>query len=1011
MDSSLTRRMTTEREASSEKKFVPALLPWLVAAGALVIYLVTLNCWVSLSSLQQVAKVSGWTWQPELYGPLFWLVTYPFRWLPAQTIPLALNAFAAVCAALTLALLARSVVLLPHDRTQEQRQQELGKSGLLSIPTAWLPPLLAALVCGLQLTFWENATAVSSPPAPWGSGCEVLDLLLFAYVIRCLLEFRLQEQESWLLRAALVCSLGITNNWAMIGFLPIFLVALVWIKGLGFFNLRFLTRMFVCGVAGLSLYLLLPLVQGVADTASVPFWSALKTSLNAQKSILMLFYKYGRLEVALLALTSLVPVFIIGIRWASYFGDTSKLGQVLATSMFHVVHGLFLVACIWVALDPPFSPRNKGFASPFVNYLTFYYLGALSVGYCSGYFLLLFRGKLERGRRITPNMRLLNKAITSAIWLLLLLTPAALIYRNLAQIRITNGPMLRHFAALLAQGLPSKRVVLLSEDSRRLLLLHAYAAQTGKGKEDLFLDTAALVSPDYHRFLKKKYPRVWESNPPKGIVQSAEPFLLVQLISHLAQTNDIYYLHPSFGYYFEFFYMESHGLVHKLIPYSTNLLFAPLPNQDLVAENEAFWAKADKQALEPLLAAVAPPSSGKEHSLMEGLVKKAHLTRESNHDAITLAAFYSRSLDYWGVEMQKSGQLTNAAAHFERALELNPDNLVAQVNLECNKDLRAARKHSVHLSKSIEDEFGKYKKWEDILGENGPFDEPNFCYEQGRVFVGNNLYRQAAAQFNRVRTLAPENLVARIWLSQLYVISGMPSQALKLVNEIHASPELRDAAHTNRTDLLFVEASAHLAQNDLQGAEAVVVASLRKYPGDQDLLAAATQVYMKYGSYFDNLLAAKAGSDTNTCTYMRYGCYSNALTAVEQQLAIAPTNMTALVNKGYVCMQVGAFEQAIPPLTKVLAMDTNNYSALLNRAIAFLRSDKLDAAQRDYGVLQKAFPSAFQIYYGLGEIAWLKKDTNAAIRNYQLYQANAPTNTTEAKLVSARLRDLKPGPH
>ena len=117
MHSTLARRMTTEREVSPEKTFVPAFLPWLVAGGALAIYLVTLNRWVSLSSLQQVARVSGWTWQPELYGPLFWLVTYPFRWLPAQVIPLALNLFAAVCAALSLALLARSVALLPHDRT------------------------------------------------------------------------------------------------------------------------------------------------------------------------------------------------------------------------------------------------------------------------------------------------------------------------------------------------------------------------------------------------------------------------------------------------------------------------------------------------------------------------------------------------------------------------------------------------------------------------------------------------------------------------------------------------------------------------------------------------------------------------------------------------------------------------------------------------------------------------------------------------------------------------------
>jgi tetratricopeptide (TPR) repeat protein len=90
-------------------------------------------------------------------------------------------------------------------------------------------------------------------------------------------------------------------------------------------------------------------------------------------------------------------------------------------------------------------------------------------------------------------------------------------------------------------------------------------------------------------------------------------------------------------------------------------------------------------------------------------------------------------------------------------------------------------------------------------------------------------------------------------------------------------------------------------------------------------------------------------------------------------------------------------------------MDTNNYSALLNRAIAYLRANKLEAAQGDYDVLQKAFPTAHQIYYGLAEVAWRKKDTNAAIRNYQLYLANAQTNTAEAKDVSARLKELKPG--
>ncbi len=81
---------------------------------------------------------------------------------------------------------------------------------------------------------------------------------------------------------------------------------------------------------------------------------------------------------------------------------------------------------------------------------------------------------------------------------------------------------------------------------------------------------------------------------------------------------------------------------------------------------------------------------------------------------------------------------------------------------------------------------------------------------------------------------------------------------------------------------------------------------------------------------------------------------------------------------------------------------------MLNRAIAYLRSDKLDEARRDYEVLQKTFPTAFQVFYGLGEIAYRKSETNAAVRNYELYLANSPP-PEEAKVISARLKQLKAG--
>ena len=141
----------------------------------------TLNHWVNLRSLPVAAKVAGWDPGLPVQSPLFYVVTFPLRFLPAALQSVALNVFTALCAALTIILLARSVALLPHDRTHEQRLRERSDYSLLSITLAWVPILLAAGACALQLTFWENATATS---------VEMFDLLIFAYLVRCVLEYR-----------------------------------------------------------------------------------------------------------------------------------------------------------------------------------------------------------------------------------------------------------------------------------------------------------------------------------------------------------------------------------------------------------------------------------------------------------------------------------------------------------------------------------------------------------------------------------------------------------------------------------------------------------------------------------------------------------------------------------------------------------------------------------------------------------------------------------------------------
>jgi len=73
--------MTTEARKDPRKNFVPRYLPWLLALAMLGVYGATLNPWVSRLNLDYVARVSGWTWQPDLYKPLAWLATGLLRWL------------------------------------------------------------------------------------------------------------------------------------------------------------------------------------------------------------------------------------------------------------------------------------------------------------------------------------------------------------------------------------------------------------------------------------------------------------------------------------------------------------------------------------------------------------------------------------------------------------------------------------------------------------------------------------------------------------------------------------------------------------------------------------------------------------------------------------------------------------------------------------------------------------------------------------------------------------------
>ena len=629
--------MTSDAQTDTRKGFVPYILPWLLAAAALAVYLLTLNHWVSLFNLEYVARASGWMWAPQIFAPVSFAVAYPFHWLPIAAIPIALNLFSAVCAALTIGLLARSAALLPQDRTEAQRKREQNPFSFLTIRSAWLPPVFAVLVCGLQLTFWENATNFTG---------EMFSLLLFAFVIWSLLEYRLDEREGRLFLAAFVYGASMANDWAMVCYFPVFITAIVWVRGLGFFNPRFFERMVLCGLAGISFYLLLPLVAVISNKVPMTFWEVLRFNLSSQFQIVKAFFINGNVRniLVLLSLSSLAPVLMLSIRWRAFFGDPSPIGTALASFMFHLVHAVFLVVCIWVAFDPPFSPREKGLG------LTFYYLSALSVGYYSGYFLLVF-GKQPAAplQRPRPSpFDFLSVLPVAGVWLLFVLAGAGLICKNAPQLRAANDDTFRRYASLVEEGLPGSGGILLSDDHRRLFFEQAALVRDNRMKDFIPVETQSLKYPSYHKFLHKRFPQKWpDTIAAFEKTNGVSPFHLMGLLTTLAKTNELYYLHPSFGYYFEQFYLEPHGLVYKLKTLPGDTLLPPLPDKNEIAVNEAFWSRAETRVFPPIERALAVPKPGSPRSWDEKWLAMLHAGREQNPDAVVAGSFYSRSLNLW----------------------------------------------------------------------------------------------------------------------------------------------------------------------------------------------------------------------------------------------------------------------------------------------------------------------------------------------------------------------------
>jgi tetratricopeptide (TPR) repeat protein len=966
--------MTLESKTNPPRGHPILLSPWLVVLGALVLYGLTLNHWVTLRSLQLVSQITGWDWHPlptswrgEPVDPLFLILTYPLRLLPVAWQPVCLNAFTALCAALTLGLLALSVRLLPHDRTREQRQREGGEFGLLSFRAAFLPQLFAVLMLGLQLTFWQHAVSATG---------EMLDLLVFAFLIFCVLRFRISQNDKWLLTLAFVYGLGVTSDWALMGFFPLFVIVLIWIKGLSFFNLRFLALMSVCGAAGLVLYLLAPAMGSVGGDHG-NFWYLLRQELGMQIYYLRIIPRY---IVLVASLATILPLIFAGVRWPSFLGEVSAAGNMLTLLMIQMLHVVFLILPLLTLCEFKFSPSARMREMP-NSFLTFYYVAALCVGYFSGYLLLVFGRKSSHAwEKPGPARKLLNGSVVGLVWILALAAPICLAFQNVPRLLAANSPALTQFADYVLDGLPPKDAIILSDDPARLNLLEATYQRRHVPNQNFLIETGSLAHREYITYLTGRYPEFKkEMASPEKLPSVIAARALEAFMFQIGRTHQIYYLHTSFGYYFEEFYLKPRGVVYELKSYPNNLPQPPLPTEAEIKADESFWSE-----------------------LENGPLKTLPALAQLDTDPEVVNTDYSVALNYWGVELQRANHLKEAHTQFAEAVNINPDNYIAKINLQYNDALQRGDHRPIDSSELFDKALLKYRGLVGVLKLNGPPDEPDLDLQVGELMAETGNLRQAATLFTRRLELLPNDPEADLDMAKTYADRGMLDKVTALIDKLRSSPKIK------RWDLIRVQAMAYLAVTSNSAAETLLENAIKEDPTDEIRVGTLADLYRRIGydaSHRNQAAQAKAyfnAALTNIDQEVKL--ISAAHHSGEEDASLTPT----LLKKAEMEVVLGSPSAAIATLNKILRMQPDNATALLNRAVAEVQLKRIKAAKDDYKALGQLMPQQrYVVDFHMADIASLENNIPEEIRCLKRYLRGAPEETTEYTSVQKRLQTLE----
>ena len=949
-------------------------LPWILGLVFFAIYFISLNYWVSVDTLSVLAPVMGWDfWSLQMNHPIFQLIMLPFSMLPERLAIIGINLLGAFLASMTLVWLARSVMLLPQDRFYDQSIRNDDPDGIYEGKFFWLPPVLAVCSLGLLFNFWVGATNILP---------QILNVFFLSYIIRNTLEHRLDDEDHWIYKAAVVYSIALVNNWLMVLFFPLWVGAILWINiddPRRF--LRLMIRSFFFFLPGLIFFLYIPIAEAIAAKSDLGFWDLLKMSLGiyvrsvASIPLYMLF---------IFSTFSIIPLIFLSIRWDAKSDGGNGFDAILTRGGLGAMNLIFFFYSMAIAFDLPLCPR---YLSPGFYGLEFHLIAALVMGYTAGYLMVVFGEKIVDSRKKREKTGIFMKIFSPLMLGIVFITGVGmiggLIYLNYPVVKAYQGDSLYLLGKNFLQDInknrelePDKGMTLFADEARLIYLVKATQARMGDTHKDIFVNTQYISYPWYHRRMEKFFPDRWKdltADAPRKIYYLDNPMVIQWMYSY-SKTEEIYYLHPSFGYFFEACRPTPAGILTKLTPYD---------DKDL-----SLWKLTPEEAQQAI-----EYWKGIEDTIVNTLHPVQEDVKGINNPEDYVSYYYSRVLNNYGVELNKIGMKEQSLDFCRKALELNPNNLSAMLNLNFyetgaeNLDDEATRKK--------EKIFSMYRsEWPLVLTYCGVLDVPTILSQQGLFYTQGHLWRQAFQCFLRVEEFAPDNIHNMISLAYADFMIGESERALSLIRKAKDGLQKAKPNDPGMATLTLQEAGCLITLGRLDEARALLDKLRLDYPADNRIEQTLIRLLFERKEYdlvlpmIDRQL--KIAPDDPQLRYRKALCLlglerdSEALTLLDGLYHKNPDLTQVSQLRRSVLLKMGKFKEVREEYESDLIRNENNVRAMMGLGDVAEREGRKEDALEWYN---KAMTNRAAVPY---QIEWIEDRLNKMTNGSSISTNNVP---------------------